>query len=83
VREVIRPERSVRRRRGKSDPIDAYEAARAVLSERAAAAVEDEAVEALRALTDARRWAVKARTVAMNEIGTGLHGRRALSTKPC
>jgi transposase len=28
VREVIRPERSVRRRRGKSDPIDAYEAAR-------------------------------------------------------
>jgi transposase len=39
VRKVIRPGRSVCRRRGKSDPIDAYEAARAVLSERAAAAV--------------------------------------------
>jgi transposase len=34
VCEVIRPGRSVRRRRGKSDPIDAYEAARAVLSAR-------------------------------------------------
>jgi transposase len=68
VREVIRPGRSVRRRRGKSDPIDAYEAARAVLSERAAAAVKDESVEALRALNNARRSAVKARTVAMNQI---------------
>ena len=68
VREVIRPGRSVRRRRGKSDPIDAYEAARAVLSERAAAAAKDESVEALRALNNARRSAVKARTVAMNQI---------------
>ena len=56
----------MRRRRGKSDPIDAYEAARAVLSERAAAAVKDDAVEALRALNNARRSAVKARTLAMN-----------------
>lgn len=38
VREVIRPERSVRRMRGKSDPIDAYAAARAVVSGRANAA---------------------------------------------
>jgi transposase len=68
VREVIRPERSVRRRRGKSDSIDAQQAARAVLSERAAAAVKDAAVEALRALNNARRSAVKARTVAMNQI---------------
>ncbi|MBF6209392.1 transposase, partial [Streptomyces gardneri] len=37
VREVIRPERSVRRMRGKSDPIDAYQAARAVVSGRASA----------------------------------------------
>jgi hypothetical protein len=56
------------RRRGKSDPIDAYEAARAVLSERAAAAVKDESIEALRALNNARRSAVKARTVAVNQI---------------
>jgi transposase len=68
VREVIRPERSVRRRQGKSDPIDAYQAARAVLSERAAAAPKDEAIEALRALNNARRSAVKARTAAMNQI---------------
>jgi transposase len=68
VREVIRPGRSVRRRRGKSDPIDAYEDARTVLSAHAAAAVKDESVEALRALNNARRSAVKARTVAMNQI---------------
>jgi transposase len=68
VREVIRPERSVRRRQGKSDPIDAYQAARAVLSERAAAAAKHESIEALRALNNARRSAVKARTVAMNQI---------------
>jgi protein gp37 len=35
---------------------------------RAAAAVKDESVEALRALNNARRSAVKARTVAMNQI---------------
>ena len=32
VREVLRPERSVRRMQGKSDPIDAYQAARAVVA---------------------------------------------------
>jgi transposase len=68
VREVIRPERSVRRMRGKSDPIDAYQAARAVLSQQADAAPKDEHVEALRALHNARRSAVKARTAAMNQI---------------
>lgn len=68
VREVIRPERSVRRLRGKSDPIDAYQAARAVLSGRAAAAPKDEHVEALRALHNARKSAIKARTAAMNQI---------------
>jgi transposase len=68
VREVIRPERSVRRMRGKSDPIDAYQAARAVLSGQAAAAPKDENIEALRALNNARRSAVKARTAAMNQI---------------
>jgi transposase len=68
VREVIRPERSVRRMRGKSDPIDAYQAARAVLAGRAGAAPKDEHVEALRALHNARRSAIKARTAAMNQI---------------
>jgi transposase len=68
VREVIRPERSVRRMRGKSDPIDAYQAARAVLSGRAEAAPKDEQIEALRALHNARRSAIKARTAAMNQI---------------
>lgn len=68
MREVIRPERSVRRLQGKSDPIDAYQAARAVLSQRAAAAPKDEHTEAIRALNNARRSAVKARTAAMNQI---------------
>lgn len=68
VREVIRPERSVRRMRGKSDPMDAYQAARAVLAGRAAAAPKDEDVEALRALHNARKSAIKARTAAMNQI---------------
>ena len=68
VREVIRPERSVRRMRGKSDPIDAYQAARAVLAGRAGAAPKDEHVEALRALHNARKSAIKARTAAMNQI---------------
>ncbi len=68
VREVNRPDRSERRRRGKSDPIDAYQAARAVLSGRADAAPKDEQIEAIRALHIARRSAIKARTAAMNQI---------------
>lgn len=68
VREVSRPDRAERRRRGKSDPIDAYQAARAVLAGRADALVKDEDVEALRALLSARRSAVKAATAAMNQI---------------
>lgn len=68
VREVIRPERTVRRTQGKSDPIDAYQAAKAVLSGRATAAPKGEHVEAIRALHNARRSAVKARTAAANQI---------------
>ncbi|MGY2033337.1 IS110 family RNA-guided transposase [Nocardia gipuzkoensis] len=68
VCEVIRPERSVRRMRGKSDPIDAYQAARAVVSGRASATPKTEHIEALRALNNARRSAVKATTAAMNQI---------------
>lgn len=70
VIEVIRPNRQVRRRRGKSDPTDAEAAARAVLSGEASGAPKsrDGAVEALRALRVARRGAVKARTQAANQL---------------
>lgn len=68
VREVTRPDRAERRMRGKSDPIDAYAAARAVLSGRAEASPKDEQIDAIRALQIARQSAVKARTAAMNQI---------------
>lgn len=70
VVEVNRPNRQMRRRRGKSDPTDAEAAARAALSGEAAAAPKsrDGAAEALRALRVARRGAVKARTQAANAL---------------
>lgn len=68
VREVTRPDRAHRRMRGKSDPIDAYQAARAVLAGRAEAAAKDPAIEPLRALVNARRSAVKAASAAMHQI---------------
>jgi transposase len=68
VVEVTRPDRSVRRMRGKSDPLDAYQAAQLALAGRATAAPKEESVEALRALNNARRSAIKARTAAMNQI---------------
>jgi transposase len=68
VREVIRPEATVRRMQGKSDPIDAYQAARAALTGRAKTIPKDDDIEALRALLNARRSAAKARTAAMNQI---------------
>ena len=70
VIEVIRPNRQVRRRRGKSDPTDAEAAARAVLSGEADGVPKsrDGAAEALRALRVARQGAVKARTQAANQL---------------
>jgi len=68
VREVIRPEATVRRTKGKSDPLDAYQAARAVLTGRAHTPPKDDDIEGLRALLNARRSAVKARTATMNQI---------------
>ncbi|MDA8263860.1 MAG: IS110 family transposase [Actinomycetota bacterium] len=70
VVEVVRPNRQVRRRRGKSDPTDAEAAARAALNGEASGAPKsrDGAVEALRALRVARRGAVKARTQAANQL---------------
>lgn len=68
VREVIRPQRSVRRMQGKSDPIDAYQAARAVLSGQARTMPKSDEVEAIRALLTTRRSATKARTATINQI---------------
>ena len=70
VVEVNRPNRQTRRRRGKSDTVDAEAAARAALSGEAVAVPKsaDGCVEAIRTLSVARRCAVKARTVAGNQI---------------
>ena len=70
VVEVDRPNRRVRRRRGKSDPVDAEAAARAALNGEASGVPKsrDGAVESLRALRVARRSAMKARTQAANQI---------------
>jgi transposase len=70
VIEVNRPNRSRRRRLGKSDPADAENAARAVLSGDATGAPKAHSglVEALRAVMVARRSAVKARTQASNQL---------------
>ncbi|WP_260744263.1 transposase [Mycobacterium sp. SMC-2] len=62
VAEVNRPDRAARRRQGKSDPLDAYAAARAALAGHGLAVPKDEHTHALRALLIARRGAVKART---------------------
>ncbi|MDQ1076715.1 MULTISPECIES: IS110 family transposase [Microbacterium] len=72
VAEVIRPNRQLRRIRGKSDPIDAYAAARAALAEPdlPVPKVADGQVEAIRQLLVARRSAVKARTAAQVQIKT-------------
>jgi transposase len=60
----------LRRRRGKSDPIDAEAAARAVLSEQATATPKagDGPVEMIRMLKATKNSAVKARTQAINQI---------------
>ncbi|MFF9473657.1 IS110 family transposase [Streptomyces roseolus] len=68
VVEVNRPDRAERRRIGKSDPIDAYAAARAALSGRASSAPKDDTVTGIRALHNAARSAVKAHTAALNQI---------------
>jgi transposase len=70
VVEVDRPDRKTRRTRGKSDPVDAYAAALAALSGRAAGIPKsrDGQVEAIRALRVTRRSAVKARTQAINQL---------------
>lgn len=68
--EVDRPDRKTRRAKGKSDPIDAYAAALAALSGRAAGTPKsrDGRIEAIRALRVTRRSALKARTQAINQL---------------
>lgn len=68
VVEVNRPDRSARRRQGKSDPLDAYAAARAVLAGHGLAVPKDPHTGALKALLIARRGAIKARTAAIQQI---------------
>ncbi|MGU3500738.1 IS110 family transposase [Mycobacterium sp. C31M] len=68
VVEVNRPDRSARRRQGKSDPLDAYSAARAVLAGHGLAVPKDPNTGALKALLAARRGAIKARTAAIQQI---------------
>lgn len=67
---VDRPDRSTRRRAGKSDLIDAEAAARAVLSGRASGTPKsrDAQVEMIRALRVARRGAMKARIQAGGQL---------------
>jgi transposase len=70
VIEVDRPDRRTRRAHGKSDPVDAYAAADAVLCRRAqnTPKTRDGIVEAIRALRLVRNSAVKARTQTANQI---------------
>ncbi|MGW0962849.1 IS110 family transposase [Streptomyces gelaticus] len=68
VIEVNRPDKAERRRIGKSDPIDAYSAARAALSGRASAIPKDDTASGIRALHNAARSAVKARTATLNQM---------------
>jgi Transposase len=70
VLEVNRPDRAVRRRRGKTDTIDAENAARGVLSGQTTAVAKsgDGTVEAIRLLKIAKDSAIKARTQAINQM---------------
>ncbi|WP_257879857.1 IS110 family transposase [Kocuria flava] len=70
VVEVDRPDRTARRLLGKSDPLDAYAAARAAASGRATGTPKsrDGIVESIRCLRLAYRSAVKARTQCINQI---------------
>jgi transposase len=70
VIEVDRPNRQARRRHGKSDPLDAVEAARAASSGRARSIAKsaDGCMEAMRALLVAKRSARDVRIKTLNQI---------------
>ena len=70
IREIIRPRRS-QRRRGKSDPIDAYAAAQQALAEPESlprAKTGDGLVEQIRVLLTVRRSVIKARVAVIRQI---------------
>lgn len=69
VIEVNRTRPAERRKQGKSDRLDAYRAARSVLSGEATTDPKRASIEPLRALTVARRSAVKAQQAARRQIG--------------
>jgi transposase len=70
VIEVDRPNRKMRRQRGKSDTIDAEAAARAVQAGTATAIPKSRTgqIEAIRVLRTARRSAIKARSQAVTQL---------------
>lgn len=70
VIKVNRPNRQERRLHGKSDPLDAYQAARSVLAGTSTAVpkAKDGPVECLRVLRAGRASALKARTATINQI---------------
>lgn len=70
VRDVDRPDRRTRRRKGKTDLVDAEAAARAVLAGTATTLPKtgDGPVEMIRVLHITRETAIKARTQAMNQL---------------
>jgi transposase len=69
VVEVNRPDRAARRRQGKSDPLDAEAAARAVQAQQGSVPkAGDGQVEMIRSLRVARATAMKARTQAINAL---------------
>ncbi|WP_354260861.1 transposase [Arthrobacter sp. OAP107] len=70
VLEVNRPNWAARRLKGKSDPLDAYEAAKSILDGRSTSVpkAKDGPVECLRILRTGRASALKARSAAINQI---------------
>ena len=70
VIEVNQPDKSLRRRHGKSDTVDAEAAARAALSGRATGAAKtgDGPVEMLRLFKMAKNSAIKSRSQAINQL---------------
>lgn len=80
VIEVFRHNRQARRLRGKSDPLDAHQAALSVLTgvDTAVPKSSDRHAEAMRILVGERRSALKARSQAMNQI----HSLLVISPEP-
>lgn len=74
VVEVNRPNRQERRLHGKSDPLDAYQAAHAVLAGRGTSVPKsrDGHVEAIRVLRTARTSALRSRTAVLGQISSVL-----------